>query len=99
MSEFDDPVAQRLFDLAADPMTEDKDLSAHVKSLKTYAEAKKLFEPDPIPDPEPTGVKAFLNRHAGDLIKVAGTISVVGIIAVIEAKGDIIFRSKASKFI
>ena len=99
MPEISDPIVQRLIDLAEDPATEEKDLATHIKSIKTYAEAKKLLEPDPIPDPEPTGFKAFLDRHAPELIKVAGTLTVVGIIAAIEAKGDVIFRSKASKFI
>lgn len=71
----------------------------HVRSLKTVAEAKKLLEPDPIPDPEPSGVRGFFHRHAGDLIKVGGTLSAVGLIAVIEAKGDVIFRSKATKYL
>lgn len=74
-------------------------VSTRVKSLKTFAEAKQLLDPDPIPDPEPTGFKAFINRHSGELIKVGGTLAVVSVIAVIESKGDIIFRSKASKLI
>ena len=70
-----------------------------INNLKTFAEAKKLLDPDPIPDPEPTGVKAFFGRHAGDLIKVGGTLSAVALIGVFEAKGDVIFRSKASKYL
>lgn len=73
--------------------------STRVKNLKTFAEAKKLLDPDPEPEKEPTGTKAFFVRHSSDLIKVGGTLVVVGVIAVIEAKGDVIFRSKASKFI
>ena len=98
MSDLTD-VHQKLVDgiMNLDLTTEDPaDL---VKSLKTVVEAQKLAEPDPIPDPEPTGVRAFFSRNSGDLIKVAGTLSVVTIIAAIEAKGDIIFRSKASKFL
>lgn len=75
------------------------EVTTRVKNLKTFAEAKKLIDPDPEPDPEPTGTKAFFVRHASDLIKVGGTLVVVSVIAVIEAKGDVIFRSKASKFI
>lgn len=70
-----------------------------VKNLKAFAEAKKLLDPDPIPEPEPTGIKAFFVRNSGDLIKVVGTLAVATVIAVIESKGDVIFRSKASKFI
>src|SRR5687768_12806958 len=86
--------------VAINPADDDaEETAAKVKNLKTFAEAKKLLEPDPIPEPEPSGAKAFFNHHAGDLIKVGGSIVVVSIIAVIEAKHDIIFRSKASKFI
>lgn len=99
MPEHSDPVVKRLLELAVDPATEEKDLSTHIKSLKSYSEALKLLEPEPTPVPEPTGVKAFFGRHAGDLIKVGGSLSVVALIAVIEAKGDVIFRSKGTKFI
>jgi hypothetical protein len=93
-----DEVQQKLIDDIN--VTGDADeVSTRVKNLKTFAEAKKQLEPDPIPEPEPSGAKAFFNHHAGDLIKVGGSIVVVSIIAVIEAKHDIIFRSKASKFI
>lgn len=99
MSDSDDPVTKRLIDIIADPTTEEKELSTHVKTLKTYEEAKKLMEPEPIPVPEPTGFKAFLDRHADALIKVGGTLAAVIAIAGIEAKGDIIFRSKATKYL
>lgn len=98
MPESTDSVTQKLID-DIDHATSLEVKSTAVKTLKTYAEAKKLLDPDPIPDPEPTGVKAFFARHAGDLIKVGGTLAAVATIAVIEAKGDVIFRSKASKFI
>ena len=98
MPESIDSVAQKLIDDI--DVADDLDKkSIAVKNLKTLAEAKKLLEPDPTPDPEPTGFKAFVKCHASDLIKVGGSISVVAIIAIIEAKGDVIFRSKASKFI
>lgn len=98
MSESIDSVTQKLIDdinVTGDP----EQVSTRVKNLKTYVEAMKLLEPDPLPDPEPSGVKGFFHRHAGDLIKAGTTLGVVGVIAVIEAKGDVIFRSKATKFI
>ena len=98
MSESIDSLAQKLIDDVAASTSEEETATA-VKNLKTLGEAKKLFEPDPTPDPEPTGIKAFFSRHAGDLIKVGGTLSAVGLIAVIEAKGDVIFRSKATKYL
>lgn len=70
-----------------------------INNLKTLAESQQILTPDPIPDPEPTGFKGFLRRNGEDLIKVGGTVTVVAIIGLIEAKGDVIFRSKASKFI
>jgi len=93
----DDTVQKLINDI--DSATDGDATATAVKNLKVLAEAKKLLEPDPIPEPEPSGAKAFFSHHAGDLIKVGGSIVVVGIIAVIEAKHDIIFRSKASKFI
>lgn len=75
------------------------EVAIRVKSLKTFAEAEALYKTEPIPEPEPTGFKAWLNRHSGDLIKVGGTLVVVLTIAIFESKGDIIFRSKSSKLI
>lgn len=99
MSEpIEDALAQVISDITKEPDDLDKTATA-VKTLKTFAEAKKLLEPEPIPESEPTGIKGFFERHSGDLIKVGGTLVVVSIIAVIETKGDVIFRSKASKFI
>lgn len=98
MPESIDSVTQKLIDDVHNAEDLEKTSTA-VKNLKTLVEAKKLLEPDPIPDPEPSGFKAFLNRHAGDLIKVGGTLTIVGVIAVVEAKGDVIFRSKAAKFL
>lgn len=98
MPETIDDVTQTLLD-DVDSTTNLESRSTAVKNLKTFAEAKKLLEPDPTPDPEPSGFKGFLDRHAGDLIKVGGTLVVVGFIAFTEAKGDVIFRSKAAKFI
>lgn len=98
MPESIDSVTQKLIDDidAADDLEKK---STAVKNLKTLAEAKKLLEEDPTPDPEPTGIKAWMKDHSGDLIKVGGSFLIVATIAVIEAKGDVIFRSKASKFI
>lgn len=98
MSDSIDPTAQILID-KIDGAADLAETSTAVKNFKAYAEAKNLLKPDPIPESEPSGFKGFLHRHAGDLIKVGGTLTVVGIIAIIETKGDVIFRSKASKFI
>lgn len=99
MPEIDDAITQKLIEVAGDPVSTDEDRAAAIKSLKTYAEAKKLLETEPIPEPEPSGIRGFFRRNSEALIKAGTTLTVVGVIAVIEAKGDIIFRSKATKFI
>lgn len=99
MSESADSLAQKLIDDIDGRDLTLEETSTAIKNLKTYAEAKKLLDPDPIPDPEPTGLKGFFARHSGDLIKVAGTLSAITLIAAVETKGDVIFRTKASKYI
>lgn len=99
MPESIDSITQKLLDdIATHDITTEAAATA-TKNLKTFAEAKKLLEPEPIPVPEPTGVKAFFSRNSGDLIKAGSTLVIVTTIAVLEAKGDLIFRSKATKFI
>lgn len=70
-----------------------------IKNLKTLGEAQKLFEPTPIPELEPKGVKGFLHRNSTDLVRVGGTITAIVLVGLVETKFDVIFRSKASKFI
>ena len=70
-----------------------------IKNLKTLAEAQQILKPDPIPDPEPTGFRGFMHRNSGDLIKVGGTLTAIALIGIVETKFDVIFRSKASKYI
>lgn len=99
MPETFDTITQKLLDDIGKSDVSDEAATAKIKNLKTVAETKKLLEPEPTPVPDPSGVKGFFEKHAGDLIKVGGTVTVVSLIAVLEAKGDLIFRSKASKFI
>jgi hypothetical protein len=49
--------------------------------------------------PEPTGAKAWFEKHSSDLIKVGGTITTVILVGFVESKFDVIFRSKASKYL
>lgn len=99
MSQSAEDLAQKLIDnLDGCDLTTEETTTA-IKNLKTFAEAKKLLDPDPIPDPEPTGAKAFFVRHSDALIKVAGTLAAITLIAGVETKGDVIFRTKASKYI
>lgn len=84
---------------AVNSATDVNDRASAVKDLKLFAEANDLLEPDPDPDPEPTGFKAWCDRHSEALIKAGATLTTVGLIAVLEAKWDVIFRSKGSKLI
>ncbi len=49
--------------------------------------------------PEPKGAKAWFEKHSSDLIKVGGTLSTVILVGIVESKFDVIFRSKASKYL
>ena len=93
-----DEARTKLID-AVNSATDADELSTTVKNLKLFAEANQLLTPDPEPDPEPTGVKAWFNSHSESLIKVGGTLVTVGLIAALEARWDVIFRSKGSKLI
>lgn len=90
-----DDITQQLIDRIADA-THDEDVSTNVKNLKIVADAKQILEP---PTPELEDQRGFFARHAGDLIKAGTTLTAVVVIAVIEAKGDVIFRSKATKYL
>lgn len=99
MSQSADDLAQQLIDSIDGCDLTLEETTTAIKNLKTFAEAKNLLDPDPIPDPEPTGTKAFFARHADALIKVVGTFGAIALIAAVETKGDVIFRTKASKYI
>lgn len=99
MSDSMDNVTQKLIDELMEADGTSEEAAALTKNLKTFAEAKKLLDPEPEPVPEPTGAKAFFGRYGGDLIKGGVTLTAVAVIAVIEAKGDVIFRSKATKYL
>lgn len=90
-----DDITQKLID-RIDAAAHDEDVSTEVKNLKMVADAKQILNP---PTPEPEIERGFFHRHAGDLIKAGTTLAAVAAIAVIEAKGDVIFRSKATKFL
>lgn len=94
-----DTVTQQLIDAVTKELDDLDKTSTAVKNLKTFAEAVESLTPDPEPDPEPTGVKAFFKRNEDNLFKFGGTAVAVVLIAIIESKGEVIFRSKASKFI
>ena len=51
------------------------------------------------PETPEKGVKAWFEKHSDALIKVGGTLGTVVTIGFIESKFDVIFRSKASKYL
>lgn len=51
------------------------------------------------PEVPPTGVKAWFDRHSDAFIRVGGTVVAIGAVAFAESKFDLIFKSKASRFI
>lgn len=68
-----------------------------LKQLETLNKAQTA---QPVPEtPEPTGAKAWFEKHSDALIKVGGTLSSVVLIGFVESKFDVIFRSKASKYL
>jgi hypothetical protein len=68
-----------------------------VKALETLnkAEASQIHPETP----EETGVKAWFEKHSDALIKVGGTFGSIALIGFVESKFDVIFRSKASKYL
>lgn len=68
-----------------------------VKALETLNKAEAAqIAPE---TPEPTGAKAWVEKHSDALIKVGGTLLTVVTIGFIESKFDTIFTSKASKYL
>jgi len=95
---FDDAQSTLLAKIADSDMTIDG-AATIAETLKTLAEAQKLLAPDSTTETEPTGLKGFLRRNSGDLIKAGSTLGAIVTIGIIETKFDVIFRSKATKFI
>lgn len=48
---------------------------------------------------ESKGAKAWFDRHSDALIKVGGSAGIVVLIGIVETKFDVIFRSKAAKYL
>lgn len=49
--------------------------------------------------PAETGAKAWFKEHSDSLIKVGGTLGSIVLLGFVESKFDVIFRSKASKYL
>lgn len=68
-----------------------------LKQLETLNKAESAQkEPE---TPEPKGTKAWFEKHSDALIRVGGTLGTVVVIGFVESKFDVIFRSKASKYL
>ena len=93
---FDD-VRAKMLDQLLDETYESEAATTIINNLKTFQTAATTTEPTP--EVEPTGVRAFLKKNSGDLIKAGSTLGAIVLIGVFELKGDVIFRTKASKFI
>jgi hypothetical protein len=74
-----------------------EDYTNCLKQLETLnkAEAAQL-QPEP---PEEKGAKAWFEKHSDSLIKVGGTFGSIILLGFVESKFDVIFRSKASKYL
>lgn len=93
---FDD-VRAKMLDQLLDETYESEAATNIIKNLKTLKDASP--EPETPTEAEPTGVRGFFKKNSGDLIKVGGTLGAITLIGLFELKGDVIFRTKASKFI
>lgn len=72
----------------------------HLNALKALETLNKAEASQVAPEtPEPTGAKAWFERHSDALIRVGGTLATVTAIGFVESKFDVIFRSKASKYL
>lgn len=87
-------IRNNLLEKLNDSDTTAAEFSDGVKSLKVLEEACKINHD--IVEEDYT-IKQFFKDHAGDFIRVGGTLATVVTIGFIESKFDVIFRSKASK--
>lgn len=95
---FDD-VRSKMLDQLLDETYESEAASTIIKNLKAFEDAATLANP-PAPEAEEfQGVRGFLKKNSGELIKAGSTISAIVLIGVFELKGDVIFRSKAARYI
>lgn len=89
-------IRSNLLETLNDSDTSADDYSNAMKNLKILEEAHKINQ-------DVTNVKEekknFVQAHASEFIRVGGTIATVLAIGFIETKFDVIFRSKASKYL
>lgn len=93
-----DDVRSKMLDQLSDETFESEAASAIIKNLKTLEDAAETHTKSSNPE-EPTGVRGFFKKNSGDLIKAGTTVGAIVLIGVFELKGDVIFRSKAARYI
>lgn len=72
----------------------------YLNAMKSLVELNKAEAAQLHPEtPECTGKKAWFERHSDALIRVGGTLATVVAVGFVESKFDVIFRSKASKYL
>lgn len=82
-----------------DPIEDNDKYNLTLDALDALNKAETAQYREPEKEIPETGVKAWFERHSDAFIKVGGTLSAIGLVAFAESKFDLIFRSKASKFI
>lgn len=90
-------VRQDIFSTLAGLDAQSDEYAKAVKALETLNKAESSL---PQPEtPEEKGTKAWFEKHSDALIRVGGTLTTVVLIGFVETKFDVIFRSKASKYL
>jgi len=90
-------IRQTLLSTIANGTVGTEEYTNALKQLETLNKAEAAQkEPE---TPEPKGTKAWFEKHSDALIKVGGTLGTVVLVGFVESKFDVIFRSKASKYL
>lgn len=88
-------VRASLLETLVDENTSSDDFSNAMKNLKILEESFKINQDVNVKEEK----KNFFQAHSSELIRVGGTIATVLTIGIIETKFDVIFRSKAAKYL
>lgn len=77
----------------------DEGSEEYTNLLKQLEILNKAEAAQPQPEKEEKGAKAWFKDHSDSLIKVGGTFGSIVLLGFVESKFDVIFRSKASKYL
>lgn len=89
-------IRSKLLEKLDDVDTSEEDFASAMKNLKILEESYKINQDVNNVKEEK---KNFFQAHSSELIRVGGTLATVVAIGFIETKFDVIFRSKASKYL